>query len=149
MEEVTYKYSKYNIELETENEDEVTIFNTYTSKYITLEKEVVEDLKGETDISLGDFPDYLVDLGIFVPSILDETSLVLSKMHKCAHEQNQLNFVIQLSLRCNYRCYYCYQKDSLCNKDMSFETMNEVIAFIIQKCEEYTSLELLQIQWFR
>ena len=43
MEEVTYKYSKYNIELETENEDEVTIFNTYTSKYVTLDKEVVDD----------------------------------------------------------------------------------------------------------
>ena len=151
MEETTYKYSKYNIELESDtegNEDEVTIFNTYTSKYVTLDKEVVEDLKCETDISEGDFPDYLIPLGIFVPSTLDETSLVLSKMHKCAHEQNQLNFVIQLSLRCNYRCFYCYQKDSLCNKDMSFETMNEVIAFIIQKCEEYTSLELLQIQWY-
>ena len=80
MEELTYKYSKYNIELESDtegNEDEVTIFNTYTSKYITLEKEVVEDLKSETDISLGDFPDYLVDLGIFVTSTLDETKRVL------------------------------------------------------------------------
>ena len=82
MEETTYKYSKYNIELESDtegNEDEVTIFNTYTSKYITLEKEVVEDLKCETDISLGDFPDYLVDLGIFVPSTLDETKRVLDE----------------------------------------------------------------------
>ena len=85
MEEVTYKYSKYNIELETENEDEVTIFNTYTSKYVTLDKEVVEDLKCETDISLGDFPDYLIPLGIFVPSDLDEYARVKSESSCFVH----------------------------------------------------------------
>ena len=151
MEETTYKYSKYNIELESDtegNEDEVTIFNTYTSKYITLEKEVVEDLKCETDISLGDFPDYLVDLGIFVPSTLDETKRVLDEGCAYAYKTDVLSYTIGITKRCNYRCSYCFERAYLCNEDMSQKTIDDTIEFIINECNKREDLRLLSIEFF-
>ena len=152
MEELTYKYSKYNIELESDtegNEDEVTIFNTYTSKYVTLDKEVVEDLKSETDISEGDFPDYLIPLGIFVPSTLDEYARVKSESSCFVHRNTSLQFVIMLSDNCNYHCVYCFEENQLCKYgNMSVETQQDTINFILNECSKREQLEEVRIQWF-
>ena len=149
MEEVTYKYSKYNIELETENEDEVTIFNTYTSKYVTLDKEVVDDLKGEEYLPMGDFPDYLVDLGIFVPSTLDEFQRVYDENKRYKQTSNSLEFVIAGTSNCPYNCIYCFEQNYLNKRsDMSIETQKETIEFIKRECEKRESLDNVFFQLF-
>lgn len=143
MEEQTYKYSKYNIELETENEDEVTIFNTYTSKYVTLDKEVVEDLKCETDISLGDFPDYLIDLGIFVPSDLNEFDRVKKEHYAIADKQASLSFLIAATSNCNYDCCYCFEGRHKGNKaSMSVKTQDATVNFIKTECIKNNTKEV-------
>jgi len=149
MEEQTYKYSKYNVVLDTDNENEVTIFNTYSSKYITISKEIYDEIKDETDLEQGDFPDYLIDLGIFVPNDLDELQLVKEENSKVVHELERLQFVIAGTSRCNYRCIYCFEKDHLgtCG-DMDLKTQKGVVDFIIKECEKRPNLKYLNLQLF-
>lgn len=145
--ETLYKYSKYNIVID-ESETSVTIYNTYSSQHTELSKADYAELVNNQSIDLGDYPVYLAQQGFIVPVALDETEKMKSDIYRAAHQREKLDFIIAVTQRCNYRCYYCFESEYLCNEDMSIETMDNVIKFIKNKCEEYTELKIVSLQWF-
>lgn len=148
MEEQTYKYSKYNIVI-AENKNEVTIFNTYSCKHIVIDKDLYDEIKEETASSLRNLPVPLVDLGIFVPSTLDEYARVKYESSCFVHRNTSLQFVIMLSDNCNYHCVYCFEENQLCKfGDMTIETQKDTIDFIKRECEKVKKLEIVNIEYF-
>ena len=143
MEEQTYKYSKYNIVID-ENKNEVTIFNTYSCKHIVIDKDLYDEIKEETASSLRNIPVPWVDLGVFVPSDLDEYARVKSESSCFVHRNTSLQFVIMLSDNCNYHCVYCFEENQLCKfGDMTIETQKDTIDFIKRECEKVKKLEIV------
>ena len=148
MEEQTYKYSKYNIVID-ENKNEVTIFNTYSCKHIVIDKDLYDEIKEETASSLRNLPVPLVDLGIFVPSDLDEYDRIRQESSCFVHRNTSLQFVIMLSDNCNYHCVYCFEENQLCKfGDMTIETQKDTIDFIKRECEKVKKLEIVNIEYF-
>ena len=148
MEEQTYKYSKYNIVID-ENKNEVTIFNTYSCKHIVIDKDLYDEIKEETASSLRNIPVPWVDLGVFVPSDLDEYARVKSESSCFVHRNTSLQFVIMLSDNCNYHCVYCFEENQLCKfGDMTIETQKDTIDFIKRECEKVKKLEIVNIEYF-
>lgn len=148
MEEQTYKYSKYNIVI-AENKNEVTIFNTYSCKHIVIDKDLYDEIKEETASSLRNIPVPWVDLGIFVPSDLDEYDRIRQESSCFVHRNTSLQFVIMLSDNCNYHCVYCFEENQLCKfGDMTIETQKDTIDFIKRECEKVKKLEIVNIEYF-
>lgn len=148
MEEQTYKYSKYNIVI-AENKNEVTIFNTYSCKHIVIDKDLYDEIKEETASSLRNLPVPLVDLGIFVPSDLNEYDRIRQESSCFVHRNTSLQFVIMLSDNCNYHCVYCFEENQLCKfGDMTIETQKDTIDFIKRECEKVKKLEIVNIEYF-
>ena len=132
-----------------ENKNEVTIFNTYSCKHIVIDKDLYDEIKEETASSLRNIPVPWVDLGVFVPSDLDEYARVKSESSCFVHRNTSLQFVIMLSDNCNYHCVYCFEENQLCKfGDMTIETQKDTIDFIKRECEKVKKLEIVNIEYF-
>lgn len=148
MERTLYKYSQYNIEIDHRKNDDTYIFNTYTSHGRWIPKSDFDDIKDKTSIDLGDVPLYLAKEQFIVPSNLDEYGRLQNEIYDATHNSKTLQFIIATTKACNYRCYYCFEAQHLSNEKMQLDTMDGIVRFIIQKCEENPNVDTVLLQWF-
>lgn len=143
-----YKYSQYNIEIEKKDNGDTYLFNTYTSNGRWIPKSDLDDIKDKTSIDLGDIPLYLAKEQFIVPSNLDEYGRLQNEIYDAAHNSKTLQFIIATTKACNYRCYYCFEAQHLSNEKIQPDTMDGIVRFIIQKCEENPNVDNVLLQWF-
>lgn len=145
-----YKFSFYNIVIPTDNDSKyVTIFNTAYESIIKLEKDIYKLIKTkEFDSNIPYFSD-LVNQGIIVPVDTNEYEKIIFEEKV---EQLKLNskftIVIAPTLKCNFRCTYCFEGGMLNTKIMSRETMDALIMYIRTVIANRNSLKKIHIQWF-
>ena len=85
----------------------------------------------------------LLDKKILVDNDFDEERMVEYKFLKVNHSDEVLELLIMPTLKCNFRCLYCYEKHE--DTDMTEEVQNAVITFVRKKMKEYGSLH---VSWF-
>ena len=131
-----YKYSQFNIEIEQRDNKETYLFNAYTSRGRWISDSDLYDIKDKTSIDPGDVPGYLAEEQYIVPEDLDEYGRLQKEIYDAAHNSKTLHFIIATTKACNYRCYYCFEARHLSNEKMQPDTMDAIVDFIIQKCNE-------------
>jgi uncharacterized protein len=145
-----FKSSLFNFVVEKERDrDKVLIFNTLSGCVCRLENAIWERLESDTDIDETiPFFDSLLKQGIIVPQELDEAGFVLQRENqaKYAVKADTLNFVITPTMKCNLKCYYCFEaKQSDCGL-MTEDTAAKIIAFISKSISSDT--KKIHIGWF-
>lgn len=109
--------------------DELLFLNEDLKKiwldYSILQLEKIQEIHPE-------FFDYLVKKGFVVPDSLDEQAAVLSKLQAEDENEETFSIIVNPTLDCNMRCWYCYEKH-LANSFMTKEVLDRILKLINAK----------------
>lgn len=106
------KRSKYTFIIEKESK--FIMYNCWTEKMALLEaplKDLIEegDMQGIQQIH-PDFYNYLVDKKFIVSSETNEFKKITELWEKVDNDESVLTLIINPTMDCNMRCWYCYEK---------------------------------------
>lgn len=93
-----------------------------------------EDLKGN-----------LVEGGFILEDNIDEYDLMEVDTLRWRYATGNLTLTIAPTLNCNFRCVYCYEKDSIRNVKMTPEIQRGLLDFILEKAP---TIRTLNITWY-
>lgn len=76
---------------------------------------------------------------------VDELKILRFEMYRDRMDENTLSLTIAPTSNCNFRCIYCYEKESIRNKSMTKEIEDAIVNFIEQLKDDISSLS---IAWY-
>lgn len=144
------KASFYNYELPySEEENKMILYNSRTNALALINAEqyhayvdFCQNGKGISDSQL------LSDLelgGFVIDDQVDELDIIRLSLLKSRFNTSRLALTIAPTSDCNFRCIYCYEKESLRTSFMSKEVQHRVIELIKQMAN---TISVLRITWY-
>ncbi|MDE7164790.1 MAG: SPASM domain-containing protein [Clostridiales bacterium] len=144
-----YNASIYNIVIK-ESGDSVYLYNSYSGAFAKLEKRVYDTITTQTifDEQPCEYFEQLLAEGFIKPLELNEYNRIITQERVAVYERSDdsLSFVIAPTLVCNLNCSYCFESSSRCNKSLSEQSVNDIVAFISKRLRMQT--RKLHITWF-
>ncbi|MEY8258026.1 radical SAM protein [Erysipelotrichaceae bacterium 66-17] len=131
-----------------EREDLVIAYNARTNALAEISKEDYnqilqwrdskKDLRQELekDLSYG---------GFLIPDKINETDLIKHTVMASRYATKVLNLTIAPTSNCNFRCPYCYERNSLNEKRMNDTTANDILKMIEDRIPH---LEAIDLTWY-
>lgn len=127
------------------------VFNTRTSALLKLSKDLSKNLNTNSLNSFSnDTKVQLVNQGIILPKNTDEIYevLMMDKKYRFNKYPSSIHLVIAPTMKCNLKCFYCFQNNSSNEPKMSFEVQTKIIQYIRYIIENNPNFKLLNIKWF-
>lgn len=90
----------------------------------------------ENDLSYG---------GFLIPDKINETDLIKHTVMASRYATKVLNLTIAPTSNCNFRCPYCYERNSLNEKRMNDTTANDILKMIEDRIPH---LEAIDLTWY-
>jgi uncharacterized protein len=136
-------------------QEKMLAYNAYTDCYMLLEHMLYDMIQSamtnknpeEINEVHPSFYEALVANGIIVDSDTDEIENVRLLMEDVNNEENIYRLIINPTMNCNFRCWYCYEthiKDS----KMGNETVEKTCKFIKNVLENNDKLRLFVLSFF-
>lgn len=143
MEKIKYKLSQFNI-VEKYNDDTFILFNSASGSLISLDStDYNVDFLSCND--KNNTTRTLIDYGFWVDSRCDELFLQKARRQiRTFNSSPNKHIVIAPTMRCNARCYYCYEQGRE-TPTMTEDVINGVVNFLIDYCKTANSINL---SWF-
>lgn len=115
------------------------LFNCLSQKLVLLNvtyKVLYENsLPQEVETSCQDFYSALVAQGMYVSDDVDELAVVRDLIHECDFDSKQFHLMINPTLNCNFRCWYCYEEHKV-GSTMSEEVFQSTKNLIFRKIQQ-------------
>lgn len=149
-----FKQSQYNIELTSiGNEKHVYMYNTKSASIIKFEKELYNLVCNEDfeNNKITDIIEKLVAQGIIVPEHKNEYNEIrfYEKVLQYNLQYNILTLIIAPTLKCNYRCVYCFEDvENAITAIMNDDTVSDIVKFVSRHIESNVNLKKVSVQWF-
>ena len=140
------KESNYNFFYEVE--DGLLAYNVKTNAMAVVEEEKVEELKRILQGKPSEDKKFIEELtygGFLVEDDTDELKELRHEMYASRFSNNALNLTIAPTSDCNFRCFYCYEKDVLHTQRMQDETAEKLVKFVEEKAK---GIEHLSVNWY-
>lgn len=138
-----YICSKYNIIFEL-NKENYLLFNTANGTILLLNKSEVDYLNNINSLNNESIEKYL-ELGVIVDANLNESHKLIKRINSELCGNEKLSFVIAPTMRCNYKCIYCFEENKITN-DMDTDIALSVVKFITDRVGVTT--KEIHITWF-
>lgn len=135
-----YKLSKYNFTFPYPNKsngkEQTVMYNTRTGSIALIEEDKYKQYCdfAENGVPVAD-EELLADLrkgGYVVDADYDELAAIKYKLLSSRYTVTTMGLTIAPTSDCNFRCIYCYEKDSIKPITMSEQTQEELIEFVTQ-----------------
>ena len=144
------KLSKYNFFYTlSENTKETLIYNSRTNALAFIKNENLPLIQVPQDkpivIKDEELKSNLLSGGFIVDKDINELDLLKLKLLSSRFNTKGLGLTIAPTLDCNFRCIYCYEKNSLHQQYMSNEVQERVFSFINKQAD---TLKNLSISWY-
>lgn len=140
------KESNYNFFYKVE--DGVLVYNVKTNAMAVVEEEKVEELKNILEGKTSTDEKFMEELkygGFIVEDYADELKELRHEMYASRFSNNVLNLTIAPTSDCNFRCFYCYEKDVLHTQRMQDDTADRLVKFVEEKAK---GIEKLSVSWY-
>lgn len=142
------KMSKYTTRLSVSDKSWL-LYNAVTDKFVLYSKEF--DFDRRTDLNVlkntsEQFYEQLEKGGFIIPDDKDEIAEVVKKGLENCKNDKEYYLIINPTLNCNFRCWYCYE-DHSGRKKMLPETVASVNKMIDRLCEK-KQIEFLHLSFF-
>lgn len=125
----------------------ILLYNALTDKFIITNKEVFEGLGIETNNSSDSSLHLMLkEHGFIVEEDYDEVTDAVNLGKSFCDNKNGFHLIINPTLNCNFRCWYCYENHSH-KAIMSHQTVSSVINFI-NRITNDNKVENLTISFF-
>lgn len=137
-----YKASEFNYILPVD--DQTLIYNTLYGSVIVMEPDefsMYEALDGRRNRELQRV---LLSQGLWLRKEIKERKLYLdiARQMKEYLAKGSIGLTVLPTMKCNARCFYCFEKDSL-KEDMTRETADKIIEYVCGK-----GIRRVNISWF-
>ena len=131
------------------NEQGVLIYNSKLDQFVVVKEQWVIDLIKESKIELipAEITNKLINYGVFIPVETDEAAELEHLIKKIDEDKSIFNLIINPTLQCNFRCWYCYEEHKP-NSHMTATGINSVQRLIERIIYENTNLRLLNLSFF-
>lgn len=151
---MTYKKSRYNVEIEKIDDCKILMYNTKSGFLGIMNEKTkriynnIEDIDVELieDQELKDNIVTMFNYGYIVDKEYDELASFLVLREKEKFNSTLLSLTIAPTMACNMRCPYCYEDKK--NKFMSKEIQDEILKFISFQFETNKLLSQLEVNWY-
>ena len=142
-----YKFSKYNIVIK-EDESGFLIWNSFNGAIIKLEKDIFQKLVNKQFANDVEFFDELLQNGFIVKADYDEFAEVVKREQQIVNKNKEsASFVIAPTLKCNYRCKYCFEAGKEKCAVMNTDTADKIVDYFSSLIDN-TKIKNLVITWF-
>lgn len=144
------KSSRYNISVPF-NDDGVLVFNSFSKSFLYLSAKVWKKCFGkDSSVKLADITNEELNIlknnGFIVEDEIDEYASALSLKMKTRLNKRSYNVIVNPTLDCNLRCWYCYESHKKGSR-LSQETVEAVFNHIELKYVE-DKFEKLELSFF-
>lgn len=134
-----YKLSQFNSIIAVTDKIDVA-YNAYSNRFMLLHKGVMkgrlEDMADKKELV-----ENLIEGGFVIDKSINEVELVKELSQKVDSNNENFNLIINPTLNCNFKCWYCYETKK--NKQlMSVDTLQNVKRFIQNTVPLYPSFHL-------
>jgi|AKZA01.1.fsa_nt_gi Arylsulfatase regulator (Fe-S oxidoreductase) len=123
-------------------------YNSLTNALAIMQSEDYEEYKryNKSNISLTrKLEEDLKKGGFLVEEDFDELSIIRFRMNNSRYDTSALQLTIAPTSDCNFRCIYCYEKDSISAAKMSKQTQDNLIELIRL---HISKIDKLDITWY-
>lgn len=144
-----YKKSAYNNYYN--NKGKEYIWNSLTGAMALIDEHAKDIIEGRCEESEDtELVKILFNNGFFVNQNEDEYTLVKERCMKRLKDDNpnELNLVISPTLKCQYRCSYCFENGRDSYASMNDKVEKAVMDFVKQKLCMTDSIKRCRISWF-
>lgn len=141
------KTSNYNFCYELEDGKEL-IYNTRSNALAVLDAQHVKKYKEflqTGELSDTAFEDNLEKGGYIIQEDVSELELLRNQMLNSRYNSSTMALTIAVTADCNFRCVYCYEKDSIKTSKMTVKTQDAILEFVKKQVK---NLSNLQISWY-
>lgn len=153
--------SRYNFYLNNDEDNIHLIYNAFKNTLISDDDCKVQNFLKQCKNNIEFNPKYLtkneyndlVSSGIIISDETNEKQLAIDRNKKRLELLNQkkeiLSLVIAPTLRCNFKCYYCFESLNTRKNDefISTEVQNDIINFIRKSIED-NHIKRVNITWY-
>lgn len=146
------KDSIYNIFFEYNNK--IIGFNTLYNTCLSISPNVYELLKEKFNLNLSKAASYskkidniLQENKFIIDENTDEHFIIKDILRQNIGDKSQLYIIINPTLNCNFKCWYCYETHER-NSKISFETVQSIKKYIQNELNTNCQLKSIRIDWF-
>lgn len=143
------KVSRYNFFCKSKYNNQYIAYNSLNSALALIEKQdykIYKEFEKENkDIQKETLLKDLQKGGFIIEDNVNEENILEYRLWSSRFNKSILSLTLAPTSDCNFRCVYCYEKESLTNKFMDDKTQENIIKFIEDKIE---TLEVLDITWY-
>lgn len=144
------KTSKYNFIFPyTKDNNKKLFYNSFTNALAIVENDKYyqfEDfVNNNKKVKDKKFFDDLVNGGYLIKDDLNEVDLIKLRLNKGRFGSKRLSLTIAPTLKCNFKCLYCYEEDSERSNSLSEENQEKIINMVEKKLDYVTDLN---ITWY-
>lgn len=143
------KQSYYNHFIKLNNNEGYLAYNCRSNSLAIIEE---ENYNKYADFVLSnkeiDDENLVEDLkkGLFlIDDDIDELKVLRYKMYKDRFNMHSLGLTIAPTSDCNFRCIYCYEKNSIRQKDMTPQVEDAIVNFVEEQSD---SIKSMTIAWY-
>lgn len=129
-------------------EEHLLLYNARTNALATLDSEHTAKYNRFLETRLLDDEDFKRDLekgGYILEDDISELELLRLQLNTSRYGNNILSLTIAATADCNFRCIYCYEKNSIMTSKMTIETQEAIVNFIKRQIK---TLSVVQICWY-
>ena len=149
-----YKRSKYNVEIDTLEDGQKLIYNTFTGIFGIMDLKtqslyhMIEnvDIDSISDEELKENAMIMLRSGYIVDAQKDELATVRIERAKAKFGGDALLLTIAPTLGCNMRCPYCFENKN--GKRMSAEIQSQVLEFVKAKLNADKNVRAVSVSWY-
>lgn len=137
--------SKYNHYFKSDNT--YFIYNARSNALLQLDKEIFEEFETfEIEESSNcELYENLLYGGMIIPDKVEELQILENEMYTKRFSTNSLGLSIAPTMKCNFTCPYCYERESQKYSKMSKETKESIVNYVYNKKSGISSLV---ITWY-
>lgn len=127
----------------------VLVFNAKTDNFVVVNKQQYLDQikQGKTDGLPSDICEKLLEYSFLVPKDIDEASELEQTIYKVDEDNEIFNLIINPTLQCNFRCWYCYEEHKSLSY-MSENTIRSISKFVENTIKKNSELKFLNLSFF-
>ncbi len=141
------KASKFNFIFPFQ-ENQTLIYNTRTNALAVLDLQhsnlyneflnsnIINDKEFEKNLKLG---------GYILENDINEMDLLRMELLDSRYNASSLSITLAATADCNFRCIYCYEKESLKNSKMTLELQDTLLKFIEERIK---TINKLSLSWY-
>ncbi len=143
------KNSRFNFFYDLDNENKLA-YNSLSNSLATISKSDYEKYSNFINDNIKITDDNLIEElkkgNFIIDDDFDEIKLLRYRLYKSRFNENHLGLTIAPTANCNFRCVYCYEKNSINTTSMSQEVENEIIKLVENKI--LSNVKSISVAWY-